>query len=372
MVNLRNQELRDIIHLGNIAQTCDSLDDLQMNTVHRLQNYVEADSSVFFYINHVEENLQFKNGVSYGVPENAPQEWCDYYQSVDPFVIRFLNCVKAKRSRVVVSSDVVNQRDFVRTEFYYDFLRPQSVYHVLVAGIMEKDKPIGLLGFHRPRNARPFTDREATKVNLTLPHLTAAIQRINLSEMAFEREWIIERLKNDLDYQGVIILNESLTPIFLNKFTQEVFNVRYSGCGAVNPDISRNLPAEIYENCLKLKESVDRDEPDRRLAFTFCTNIGQIEGYVQAYNQAANKIRYLVCFGISEACNINPKNFSVFNLSRREIDIVRLVAEGMTNNEIAEKLFISFRTVENHLRSIYKKMEIHNRTSLVSRLIQLK
>jgi DNA-binding CsgD family transcriptional regulator len=48
-------------------------------------------------------------------------------------------------------------------------------------------------------------------------------------------------------------------------------------------------------------------------------------------------------------------------LSAREIDVLRLVATGLTNAEVAEKLFLSFRTVDWHLGSIYRKLEIHSR-----------
>ena len=49
-------------------------------------------------------------------------------------------------------------------------------------------------------------------------------------------------------------------------------------------------------------------------------------------------------------------------LSAREIEVLRLVATGMTNTEVAEKLFLSSRTVDWHLGSIYRKLGIHSRT----------
>jgi len=55
-------------------------------------------------------------------------------------------------------------------------------------------------------------------------------------------------------------------------------------------------------------------------------------------------------------------------LSRREMEIAGLICDGLKNREIGEKLFISEYTVENHLRSIYQKMDVSNRTSLVNRI----
>jgi DNA-binding NarL/FixJ family response regulator len=48
-------------------------------------------------------------------------------------------------------------------------------------------------------------------------------------------------------------------------------------------------------------------------------------------------------------------------LSERELDILRLVAEGCDNDEIAERLFLSPRTVKNHVSSILAKLDMHNR-----------
>ena len=50
-------------------------------------------------------------------------------------------------------------------------------------------------------------------------------------------------------------------------------------------------------------------------------------------------------------------------LSHREVEVLRLVAEGMTDAEIAEKLFLSRRTVSAHLRSVYNKVGIGSRAA---------
>ena len=49
-------------------------------------------------------------------------------------------------------------------------------------------------------------------------------------------------------------------------------------------------------------------------------------------------------------------------LTEREVDVVKLVARGLTNQEIAEALFISERTVGNHIGSILGKLHLANRT----------
>jgi two-component system response regulator NreC len=53
------------------------------------------------------------------------------------------------------------------------------------------------------------------------------------------------------------------------------------------------------------------------------------------------------------------------DLSQREIEILQLVAEGYTNKEIGEKLFISHRTVDTHRTNMMRKLDVKNIASLI-------
>ena len=67
--------------------------------------------------------------------------------------------------------------------------------------------------------------------------------------------------------------------------------------------------------------------------------------------------------GIAQASN--PRCI-VNELSGREIEIIELVAEGLTNQEIAERLTISKRTVDNHVSNIFTKTGAKNRVALLN------
>ena len=49
-------------------------------------------------------------------------------------------------------------------------------------------------------------------------------------------------------------------------------------------------------------------------------------------------------------------------LSSREIEVLKLLAKGMLNKEIAKELYISEKTVKNHVSNIFKKIGVSDRT----------
>lgn len=57
-------------------------------------------------------------------------------------------------------------------------------------------------------------------------------------------------------------------------------------------------------------------------------------------------------------------------LSERETDVLRLVAKGLTARQIADRLFISHRTVESHVQSTLRKLQLHNRVELARYAIE--
>lgn len=58
------------------------------------------------------------------------------------------------------------------------------------------------------------------------------------------------------------------------------------------------------------------------------------------------------------------------SLSEREVEIIKLIAEGFTTKRIAEKLFLSFHTIGTHRKNIFKKLRIRNSSELIRYAIQ--
>ena len=60
-----------------------------------------------------------------------------------------------------------------------------------------------------------------------------------------------------------------------------------------------------------------------------------------------------------------PANETIHSLTKRELEILQLVAEGLSNEAIGQKIFISSKTVKTHLTNIFDKLNVNNRFKAV-------
>ena len=83
--------------------------------------------------------------------------------------------------------------------------------------------------------------------------------------------------------------------------------------------------------------------------------------------------RLLAAFPTAEPQQAKPQQMPALEsewfeqLSERELDVLQLIAEGLTNQEVASRLFLSLNTVKAHTRSIYSKLGVNSRTQAVAR-----
>lgn len=59
----------------------------------------------------------------------------------------------------------------------------------------------------------------------------------------------------------------------------------------------------------------------------------------------------------------NPENSGLCLLTEREVDVLKLVTQGLNNAEISDRLCISMNTVKTHLKNIFQKLEVEDRTA---------
>ena len=78
-----------------------------------------------------------------------------------------------------------------------------------------------------------------------------------------------------------------------------------------------------------------------------------------------------VCRDFRAEKAVSPNNNLIEPLSRRELEVLRLIALGKTNLEIARQLIVARGTIKAHAASIYRKLDVTNRTEAVARARQM-
>ena len=118
---------------------------------------------------------------------------------------------------------------------------------------------------------------------------------------------------------------------------------------------------------------VDEGEPMRMLIADFRLSIEK-QMSSSAHAQLGYTGKLLAAFAppVNKQSTIkNPKSEMVEPLSERELEVLRLVAQGLSNREISLRLFLALNTVKGHNQKIFNKLQVQSRTEAVARAREL-
>lgn len=138
---------------------------------------------------------------------------------------------------------------------------------------------------------------------------------------------------------------------------------------AVSARGDKDKAVQLLGNALTLAEPggfirvfVDQGAP---MAALLCETLAQgiktarVERLLEAIQEASTR-----------SSTSSPRPFTEA-LSQREVEILRLIAQGLTNQEIAERLFLAVSTVKGHNQSIFGKLQVQRRTEAIARAREL-
>jgi DNA-binding NarL/FixJ family response regulator len=81
--------------------------------------------------------------------------------------------------------------------------------------------------------------------------------------------------------------------------------------------------------------------------------------------------RYFPSAPVAPKGTVNQKNLHQVGLSKREYEILQLIDQGLSNQEIADRLFLSESTVKKHVSNLFLKLDVQRRTEAVKRAKEL-
>jgi DNA-binding NarL/FixJ family response regulator len=182
----------------------------------------------------------------------------------------------------------------------------------------------------------------------------------------------------------IIELEEDMKVIYQASDGEEAYEIAKK----ISPDIilmDINMP---NINGIKAAKMLKNDNPKNKIMFLTIYNdkeylmealkIG-VEGYIlkdadsdeliKAIRTISNGGVYIHPSLVSEIENLDSDECKK-ELTDREMQILSLIAEGYSNKEIADKLFLSEKTVKNHVYNIFRKLDVKDRTQAAIYLLK--
>jgi len=256
-------------------------------------------------------------------------ELTPFYEAEDPIVRH----MRQGGFGAVKISDSLTRRELHRTTIYHLMLKPYGLEDSLVLRL--RIPPYGLfkvVGFDRGGSG--FSARDLAVLELLHPHL------VRLRHAGESRRRLREALALHESTRAAVVLLEGHDRIaYVSTAARELIE-RYFG-----------------ENGVALPDPLLSWVRERRRGTTgepLCVDLGDQALMVELVDGAL----------LLDELRRMPR------LTAREREILTHVAEGRTNAEVAERLWVSPGTVRKHLDNIYAKLAVHTRTAAVSHFLQ--
>ncbi|MFF5209363.1 response regulator [Streptosporangium sp. NPDC000396] len=190
-------------------------------------------------------------------------------------------------------------------------------------------------------------------------------------EMALAAETDIEVVGEASDGQEAVELADRLTP---DVMLMDVRMPRRNGIEATR-EIKASVPSTRIIMLTVSDEEEDLFEAIKAGATGYLlknVQLDEVPEAVRGVHEGQSLINPAMAAKlITEFANMSrkeaerPPQVPVPRLTDREMEVLRLVAKGMNNREIAKQLFISENTVKNHVRNILDKLQLHSRMEAV-------
>ncbi len=178
---------------------------------------------------------------------------------------------------------------------------------------------------------------------------------------------------------GVMIFNAVKELIYVNEEAKRFlysFIADDAPCEMVT-DLPPEVPESIISLCEELMTYVD-GEKDNKKHFVYKNILCRGEDFflraipihsISRVDDACHVMVTIERFSTRLTADVK-KIGSKFRLTKREIEVLKGVARGMTNKDISGILFISEYTVKDHVRSIMHKIDVNNRSRLICRIFE--
>jgi DNA-binding CsgD family transcriptional regulator len=251
------------------------------------------------------------------------------------------------------------QRQLEQSLRYREILSPLGLGDELRAALVTHDVCWGVLCLHRDRTGAPFDPAEITFLRRVIPSLAEGLRNSLLlgattAEASADAPGLL-LLAEDHSIAAITPMAERLLADVADEDRSPLHGLPY----AVHSVVARLRAIERYGD-----EAADL-APRARLR----TASGRwLVLHASRTTGAHADGQIAVIVEVARPVEIAQLIVQAYALSRRESEIVRLVAQGQTTTQITEAFHITANTVQDHLKAIFEKVGVRSRRELVGQL----
>ncbi len=374
------KNLKDILDVIKIANSSVDKDALRNNVLDAFSEYFHVEQSVFI-LQDIESpcpDFMLRN-----LDETKCSEYIEYYYRLDPFK-QFHGAPGKSRllSGPFPQKDVVDLRElveypsFLSNEFYNDFYRPQKIFWELGAFLKSEDRVMGYIGLFKPQGPSEFSKEEKRILSAVCPYLTLAIENMELRSKA-EIKGLLFDLCEGQSTGGLIVCDETLRVLFINR-RAEVFCRDLNGDEPSNRNKTCSVPDVLFQDCRMIKKTLEHLPSEfpllskKRIINNRSKNNAVYSQCIERNLASGPKKVFIIRIEpVGNQMSLDEERIgTLFQLTKRETEIIHHIFEGLKNAEIAGRLFISEITVKKHIQNICKKMDVNNRTALIHKTLK--
>jgi DNA-binding CsgD family transcriptional regulator len=298
--------------------------------------------------------LMITGNIGEGLPAEAAPRFFEIEYSLDDFN-KFAEL--ARRPSPVGSLRSATGGDLSRSARWREVFHPLGLDDDLRAALLADGVCWGYLALHR--GSAYFSAEDVSFVSRVISHLAEGL-RVSLIVEASETE-------ESIDGPGLVLLDDTFA-VASSSASGQHWLVELGA--HEQPDIGV-LPASVYAVAARLRALEQSASPGPELMprARVRTSSGRwMIVHATRLSDAERHGQIAVIIEPAHPAEIAPLIIRAYDLSPREREITQQVIRGLSTNEIAEQLFISANTVQDHLKAIFAKVGVSSRRELVARI----
>ncbi|CCQ89672.1 hypothetical protein NITGR_150040 [Nitrospina gracilis 3/211] len=367
--DLSEQDYLDLIELIHRLEECESQSDLEGVVQTHLFPLFQIDAFGSATISAAPSNPSSTKLAPIAAVGYSPHE-IEWALSCQPYLEDFTRLLSTGL-RTVLATDIDVSRKSLRDSFHRFFDDHQEIDpddaptlknmsgHLTIVDGPEVSLAVGL---SRIRNDNSFTYRELRMAELLQPSLLHACRYVALRRTLNHFSALAEHLADTAN--PLVLAQPEGYIMFCNASFRDRFQLQQGDrlpenlhrCMQMQDDMYS--PAESFEEFDRFPPFYKIGKDVFRLTLTRLDPMQDYENRCWLFQlKPALAPQSRVGFAMKEA-----------HLTVREIEVASLVCDGFSDKDIARRLFISPNTVNNHLKNIFRKMEVHTRVQLAHRL----